>query len=120
MNINGKFDIVYGPNKDALFDACKYAHNKETKIGIYFTIAEAGIVSLLKKDLGCTYKATTVSDIKIYMIGYEDDWDCFNMYGYCKVNLDYIENPNADCKSYHFEASYNARLRKGQISFVRD
>ena len=35
------YEIVNGPNKDTLFDACKYAYSKTTKFAIDF-----GVVSI--------------------------------------------------------------------------
>ena len=50
MNTNQKekyYDIVNGPNKDALFDACKYACVKGANIPISFDVAALAVYAIV-------------------------------------------------------------------------
>lgn len=119
MNTKGEdrsFDIVGGPNKDMLFDACKYAYNKSTKVNVDFSVA-AGY-SMPVDDPGCACVLLSLSDIMITGIEHEDgSGDKFNLVGYCNAYLEPFGKPNF--KWYDFKAYYNAKNRKGWITFYR-
>ena len=110
------YDIVAGPSKDMLFDACKYAYNKTAKLTINFTVA-AGY-TMPKNNPGCAYMEMPITDIIIAGIEHEDgSGESFNLHGYCRANLNYF-GEDGDYRPYKFEAYYNARTRKGCIGFA--
>lgn len=98
--------IVAGPNKDMLFDACKYAYSKSAKIKIEFALMDEHDAPIV------------MSDTMITGIEHEDgSGDSFNIFGYCKLNSEPL---SAFIFAYYrFTAYYNVRTRKGTISFSR-
>lgn len=112
------FDIVAGPNRDMLFDACKYAYDKTVRIPIDFTVAIG--YTIPKHHPGCAYVPMFVSDIKIASIEHEDgSGESFNLKGYCKADPDSTVGSAATCKSYNFKAYYNTKSRSGCITFSK-
>ena len=111
MNTNKKeayYDIVSGPNKDALFDSCKYACIKGASIPINFDVALG--YSLPKNDPKCCYFMMDVRDFKIMGIENEDgSGESFNIHGYVKK----------DGAQLRFKAYYNTKHRKGVITFFK-
>ena len=111
------YDIVAGPNKDALFDACKYAFNKNAKISVEFDVALC--YTAPKSHPGCAYVPMAITDIKICGIEHEDgSGESFNLHGSCKADLDYFGGANMTYKSYRFKSWYNSRSREGHIVFI--
>lgn len=107
------FEIIGGPNKDLLFDACKYAYDKLSNIAIDFTVISGYTTS--PDDPACAYVVMNVSDFKIAGIEHENgSGESFNIHGYCKLNQDTQGILACSCR---FKAYYNARSRKGTISF---
>ncbi len=106
------YDIVAGPNKDILFDACKYAYNKTAKIAVDFTIA---IGYTAPKDApGCGFIPMTITDITIVGVENEDgSGESFNLHGHCRANLE----GNLAC--YQFYAYYDSKSRKGYIDLTK-
>lgn len=110
------FDIVNGPSISLLFDACKYAYDRVITIPVNFTVVLAYIAP--KDNPSRAYIAMPISDIVIAGIEHEDgSGSSFNLYGYCKANLDTIDMKMARTP-YKFEAYYNVRSRKGTIIFL--
>ena len=110
------FDIVAGPNKDTLFDACKYAYSKTSKVLVNFTVAIG--YTTPKSNPGCAYVAMAITDIKVIGIEHEDgSGESFILRGYCKANLSSFGGLNVTYKPYTFKAYYNAKSRKGSITF---
>ena len=111
------FDIMGGPSKDTLFDACKYAYSKTTKMIIEFDVASGYTQPPESKN--CAYVKMQMADIKIAGIEHEDgSGDSFNLRGYCRANI----NPFGEVVSgrpYEFRAYYNTKTRKGHISFTQ-
>lgn len=111
MNTNQKekyYNIVNGPNKDALFDACKYACVKGANIPISFDVA-AGY-TMPKGHPGCAYVIMPTSDFKITGIDHEDgSGESFNIRGYA----------NKEGIHFHFKGYYNTKRREGTISFFK-
>ena len=84
--------IVNGPSRDTLFDACKYAYDNRTRILVTF-------------GFGAQME---MRGILISGIEHEDgSGESLNIRGYCEVEGDY----------YCFRAYYNARTRRGIMSF---
>ena len=108
MNTNREertYDIVGGPNKDALFDACKYAYAKDATVTVAFDVAFG--YTMPKGHPSCAYMKMNVTDFVIAGIEHEDgSGDSFNIHGYCKCDA-----------GDRFRAYYNAKLREGSISF---
>ena len=112
------YDIVAGPNKDALFDACKYACSKTAKLTVDFTVAIG--YTTPKDNPGCAYIAMAISDIKITGIEHEDgSGESFNLRGYCKADLCSLGGDNVKYEQYRFKAYYNSRIREGCITFLK-
>ena len=104
------YDIVKGPSKDALFDACKYAYGKNS-IYVDFTVAAGYTASMSSHQ--AAYKPMAVDNIVICSIGHEDgSGESFILQGYCNANVDSLIY-----KSHRFVAHYNTKKRRGKISF---
>lgn len=110
------YDIVAGPNKDALFDSCKYAHSKVAKLTIDFTVAIG--YTMHKNDPGCAYIAMPITNIRITGIEHEDgSGESFILHGYCEADLHSFGGNNVAYETYRFEAYYNSKHRNGWITF---
>ena len=110
MNTNQKkekyYDIVNGPNKDSLFDSCKYICIKGASIPINFNVALG--YSMPKNNPECAYFPMNLSDFKIMGIENEDgSGESFNIHGYVKK----------DGTPFHFKAYYSTKHRNGTITF---
>ena len=117
MNTKKTYDIITGPSKDALFDACKYAYNKYVRYHIGLTIAIG--YTLPKDNPGSAYITMTITDIILAGIEHEDgSGENLNLHGYCKADLNSFEATSTkNYKSYRFKAYYNCKNRKGWITF---
>ena len=115
MNTNKTYDIVGGPSRDLLFDGCKYAYDRRSNIDVYFSVATGYTAPPERPD--SAYVLMDISELRIAGIEHESgSGESFNLHGYCKLN----EKPLATgilLKPYKFKAYYNARTRKGTISF---
>ena len=111
------FDIITGPNKDRLFDACRY-YNEEASIPIHFSIAVG--YDKPRYDPRCTYIEMYIKNVKIR--GIENDSNSkeeFIIKGDCEADLNsFGDNPKYQPKT--FSALYNAKSRKGFISFFNN
>ena len=116
MNTNKKtYEIVSGPSKDMLFDACKYAYSRIAKVDINFAIAVG--YTTPPGSPGCAYIPMTIDAIRVCSIEHEDgSGESFNLYGFCKANL---SGRMDNLEPYGFEAYYNTKTRKGTISFMK-
>ena len=100
------YRIVAGPNKDLLFDACKYAYSRHGKIEVNFDVASEYLAN-------GAYRMLRVTDFWITGIEHEDgSGESFNLHGYCKAIP--IHPDGSSCR---FEAYYNSRTRDGHITF---
>jgi len=110
-----RYDIVAGPSRDTLFDACKYAYSKTARVNINFLIpigytAPAG-------DPTRAYIAMPISDILVKSIEHENgSGESFNLVGECKVSLNSF-NRNTERSVCRFEAYYDTKRRTGCIFF---
>lgn len=110
------YDIISGPNKDALFDACKYAYSDSARLDIKFVVPIGYTIPV--GDPGCAYVPMAITDMKIIRIGHEDgSGESFSLHGYCKCDLDSFFG-GKDYRSYRFKAYYNAKNRRGHIVFI--
>lgn len=107
------YEIISGPSKDALFDACKYAYSKATKFAINFGVA--GGYTMPRNHPECAYVPMEMHDVLIFGIEHEDgSGDSFNIHGLCKAVLYGV---STEVKSYKFKAYYNTKTRSGIIVF---
>ena len=119
MNTEKKkyYEIVAGPNKDSLFDACKYACSDSARLDIKFVVPIGYTMPV--DDPGCAYVAMAITDIKIIGIEREDgSGESFNLHGYCKCDLNSFGGKDASYELYMFKAYYNAKNRRGYIVFI--
>lgn len=111
------FDIVGGPNRSLLFDACKYAYDKNIKFTVNFAVAMG--YTLPKSDPRSAYVALDIKDIKICGIEHEDgSGESFNLHGYCQTQLDSFGINDRKFREYKFKAYYNSKNRSGTIRFL--
>ena len=111
-----KFDIVNGPGKDALFDACKYAYGKSGQLAVDFAVAAGYIGSTDPRERA--YFKMKIRNLKIAGIEHEDGTgENFNLHGYCQADLDSHHGPG-NYVSYRFKAHYNTQRRQGTIQFL--
>ena len=105
--------IFGGPNRDTLFDACKYAYDKDAVIPIFFAVAESYTAPL--NGPICVYTALEMDVTSICGISHEDGSGVkLIVDGYCIAKFSNSLNGRTTCS---FRAYYNARTRDGQISF---
>lgn len=112
MNTNQKkeryYKIIDGPNKDTLFDSCKYAFVKEAVIPISFDIVEG--YTMPKGHPGRAYALMSTTNIRITGIDNEDgSGESFLLRGDLKKRGD----------KYNFEAFYNSKIRQGSIRLFK-
>ena len=118
MSTNQKkyYDIVGGPNRDVLFDACKYAYAENIDFSVSFTVAT--VYTMPKDDPRSAYMAMETKDFKICGIEHEDgSGENFNLRGYCQAKLDSSDISDNEYCSYKFNAYYNVKNRSGKITF---
>lgn len=109
------FDIVDGPSRDTLFDACKYAYSKAAQVPVYFGVV-FGQMPKNHPDCGA-HLPMSIKDVKITGIEHEDgSGESFNLHGYCNADLNFMSE-DATYATYKFEAYYNAKSRDGWITF---
>lgn len=110
------YEIMNGPSRDTLFDACKYAYSKFNKIHVEFTVA-AGY-TMPKGSPGRAYVSLRLTDIIIAGIAHENgSGESFNLYGYCHADLNSFGG-QVTYKNYYFSAYYNTQTRTGTIKFT--
>lgn len=107
------FEIFNGPNKDMLFDACKYAYSKTVKFAIDFGVAVG--YTMPRNHPGCAYIPMDMHDVMVRGIEHEDgSGESFNIHGVCRAVLC---GTSDNAKLYKFKAYYNAKTRTGTIAF---
>ena len=103
--------ITDGPSRDLIFDAMKYCY--ETRIPLEFKIVKENPASEDNKTVTTTEVGTR--DVEIHTIQHEDGTGFkFNLEGYLDVKIaeeGYVPR--------RFKAFYNAKTRKGTISFKK-
>ena len=116
MSTGRRYDIVGGPSKDTIFDACKYAYSKTAKVEVNFSVAIS--YTAPKGDPECAYIPMSITDVRIVSIEHESgSGEHFNLGGYCKADLNNYGGVYATYKTYRFEAFYNSKTRTGTIGF---
>ena len=120
MNTKEKksFFIHKGPNRDMLFDACKYARNEEVVIPLQFSIG-IGYTQPVS-DPGCAYVPMAVKDFRIFGIQHEgrSDIDKLKLCGICEADLLNCMELHPVYAQYWFEATYDTKCREGVIQFT--
>ena len=119
MNTKEKrYDIVNGPSKAVIFDACKYAYSVNFKVSMKLGVAFG--YTQPKDHPGCAYFPMSITDVKIVGIQHEDGSGfSFNLEGYCKADLISPQRKKStpNYQSYRFKAYYDAKNRTGWIQF---
>ncbi len=112
-----RYEIMNGPSKDRLFDACKYAYDDNARISLDFSVAIG--YTMPRNDPGCAYIAMAIRNLRITGVQHEDgSGESFILYGYCSADPRAF-NPRSVCyRSYKFEAYYNTKTRKGSIKLI--
>lgn len=110
------YEIMNGPSRDTLFDACKYAYAENAKVTIDFVVAAGH--TMPKGHPGRAYIPMKLTDILIASIEHEDgSGDSFNLRGYCRADLRI--SGSTTYSNYHFRGYYNTKNRTGTISFCK-
>lgn len=113
-----RYDIVGGPNKDLLFDACKYAFSEAVKIPVNFAVA-IGYTAPKSNPNRC-YIRMKIANIKIVGVEHEDgSGESFNLRGYCDADLRSINSTGVSLSHYRFDAYYDSKRREGSIVFEK-
>lgn len=113
------YEIIDGPSKSALFNACMYVYNKDAKIAVNFTISQG--YSNDTNDATRLYLPLPVTNINITGIEHEDgSGESFILKGYCNADSDYLlRRDNTYRYRYsRFTAYYNTKSRKGTFTLV--
>lgn len=119
MDTNRKsFDIVNGPSRDTLFDACKYAYDSRNTVLVDFEIAVGH--TLPQSNPESAYIPMKIKNIIIGGILHEDGSGVnLNLYGWCDADLEILKYQYAPrWKHYKFKCYYDSKHRKGKITFV--
>ena len=123
-----QFNIENGPPLDRLLDMFKYSFEKTAVIPATFVIAEG--YTCPPGEPGCGFTMLETSNFHIVSISHEsgDDHN-YLLTGWCRVALgeakssSKMENGINVCKAWRelvnasYEAYYNTRSRKGNITF---
>ena len=118
-SVVNRYDIIDGPSKSSLFDACMYVYNKDAKIAVNFTISQG--YSNDTNDATRLYLPLPVTNINITGIEHEDgSGESFILKGYCNADRDYLlRRDNTYRYRYsRFSAYYNAKNRKGTFTLI--
>jgi hypothetical protein len=111
------YEIMDGPSKDMLFDACRYAYNRAANLTVNFSVAIG--YTMPRKHPNCCYIAMPITHVRIVGIEYEDgSGERFNLHGYCMADLNSFVKRDVDYKPYRFKAYYNSKKREGRITFI--
>lgn len=107
MDINRNYEIANGPSADRLFDALKYAYDKDANVSIDFHVVE-GLTSR-NKEVAAYFKMDA-KNWRIFGIAHEDgSGHNFNIRGFVEENSEH----------YRFAAYYNVKTRTGSITFKK-
>ncbi len=109
------FDIVNGPNKHVLFDACKYAYDKSAHVKARFVVALAYTNSEIGRG---AYVPMEIRNTKVYSIQHEDgSGESFNIEGWCEAKIPTVGCGEVVFKDYRVHGCYNTKTRKGFLYF---
>ena len=110
-SIAGKlFKISSGPNRDTIFDACKYAYDKNVVIPLEFGVT-GEYYPLPNESTSLTL--IVMQNVHVRSVEHEDgSGHSFMLRGWCEVIT-----PKASWRTRHFRAYYNAKNRTGHIEF---
>ena len=118
MDAKRYFSIVDGPSKDRIFDACRYAHDKGTKISLSFKVA-LSYTSPGSEPFQALGKMIPmqIEDVCIEGIRHENKIsDVLIISGSCNADLEKYGR-NAHPTEHVFEAYYKTSNREGTIVF---
>ena len=110
------YSIENGPNRDTLIDSFKYTYDKDASLLVNFGIAIG--YTKPKDDATGGYIPARIKEIRIASIKHEDSSGyLFSLTGFIQANLR-ASSSFAGYLAYWFEADYNAKTRKGTITFT--
>lgn len=115
MNTNERsFEIMGGPSRDTLFDACKYAYS-EAVIPLEFSIAIGYTAPPSSGKALCMTRK--VSNIRISSIEHEDgSGDKFNLHGYYNPGI--LTKASSEIQFKEFHAFYDVKQRRGLMTLL--
>ena len=107
--------IKAGPSKDAIFDSCKSACDKEAST-VTFEIELS--YKEPQNPFGSANVPLLITDAIITSVSHEDgSGESFHLLGRCTVDLSYYDE-TAEPTKYRFSAYYNSNTGEGIISFI--
>ena len=110
------YEIMNGPSRDTLFDACKYAYAENANVAIDFVVATG--YTMPKGHPGRAYIPMRLTDIVVAGIEHEDgSGESFNLHGYCRADLRI--SGSTTYSNYYFRSYYNVKSRTGTINFYK-
>ena len=112
---NKSFNIKKGPSKDTLFDALKYAYNKDgARVPVSFEIVSG--YTMPPCAPGRAYLRMAVKNFCITGIIHEDgSGESFILTGYCDADTRVIHS-QVKYERRRFSAHYNTKRRTGIIT----
>ncbi|MBR5046171.1 hypothetical protein IKX73_00880 [Candidatus Saccharibacteria bacterium] len=112
--VSRAFDIIDGPNRYALFEACLHAAaNDPVIVPVTFDVVEG--YDAPPSEPGAWAMLLKCNSFRVLGIENEDgSGESWNIHGYCQSAA---FGQLQDCK---FEAYYNSKRRKGSIRFRRN
>ncbi|MBQ1387762.1 hypothetical protein IIY68_03170 [Candidatus Saccharibacteria bacterium] len=113
------YEIVGGPSTDRLFDALRYAYDKDVKIPINFGIVIG--LSRPKNDPGCCSIGAHSCGLRLTSIQHEDGSGCsFNIGGYSDTGLKKGPYSEPLYVGHKVKIYYNSKSREGHITFIKN
>ncbi len=115
-----QFNIEGGPNVDRILDGFKYAYDKSVSIPVNFVVAKS--YTAPRDKPGCAFAPLEMRVSQIVSVSHESGNDTsLNIAGNCEVALGEekrnISKYQSDLILARFEAYYDAKTRKGVITF---
>lgn len=111
MNTKFAYPIEDGPSADRILDSLKYAYDKRDRVHVDFKVAKS--YTGPKDEPGTMYQILPMGETKIVGVTHEDgSGSSFLLKGYAR-GVD--GEPNT--VTVPFDAYYNAKTRKGHITF---
>ena len=109
----GRFDILNGPSRGQIFDACQYGCDKNSHINLDFSVMEG--YSDSPSNPGALTFLFKIEDLAVTGIKHEDEsGHNFIIEGFCKIDLSHRK---WGMTRNHFKAFYNTKTRTGKMEF---
>lgn len=109
------YNIVRGPGRDTLFDACKYTYDRRSFVAVDFEVA---LVPPFRP--GGAFVAMKIKNLHINGIEHDGNGGvAFMLKGTCKADLNPHTSTAPEWCNYRFEAYYNTERKTGHIVFTK-